>query len=587
MNKISKFLPYLIVHILIGIIVCILSSFYLPVKENLLTPFLFGWRIRRAILFFVMYFPFIFISALILAYSIIFGKHGPLSMPKHAPIMMKFIKSFFIMIISVSIIYILLCEVARPIMIEKQEKALQESITYNEYKKLAKEAYSRKEYPQALSHINRAIIVWPTSEEALKLQEEIKVSYSELVKDDDDYMLKNKLSDELAFKSEYTAEQALKTAEKAMLLLDFYTAHYYAKMAFKSFNDDNPLKQNAEKIADRAWKEIEKGKARYLEEDEINHFKKKRLAYEAMQAGNFIEAYYSFMEINKELKASDADKKDPEIERFLRLSKENLLKNVFFIDELDHIPNFKVDKNIKFAIDMDKHLYIKIYGLTRVNGKNGHEIYLMDAELSKITLGKKMWSIKLPFAKIKKGADSKLLLQIKAVNRKERNNALTPEVIVGNFPVNTKYNIPLNFGFEDFKLIEEASLGPHKMKLTSLYYFISLAEKYGFKEESFIRELLFRLAEPFILLIVSIFSVILAWKFRLVPGKRFRKIWIFTIPLCFTLAYVLIETARYLYKLQIAIFVSLTPVYAPYIIFALLISLFIFMTVRLSAMHCE
>ncbi len=582
MNKISKFLPYLIFNFLLGLIICAVIAFFLPIKEDLLSPFIFSWRIRQALLLFVMYIPLMFISSILLGYTIIFGKYGPIKMNKRDPLMMKFVKVFFILLIIIAVLYFLASELLRPIMLEKQERDLQKTTTYREYKQLAKQAYDRKDFKQALAHIERAIIVWPTSEEALLLQETIKIACDDCDKEYEEEVIKHKTSEEI-FKSEYTAEQALKTAEKSMLILDFYTAHYYAKMAAKSFENTNPLKQEAEILANKAWTEIQKGKTKYLEQPQIDHFQKKKLAYEEMEAGNFIEAYYSFMEINRALKKSNDDKKDPEIERFLKLSKENLLKNVFFTDELKNIPNFEPDKNIEFLIDPEEHIYMKIYAISRAKHKDKNFIYLKNTEIVKKLAGKRIWAIRIPFAKLKEINKDELLLQIKAVDRRKRNKELSPVLLRGSYPIKTTYNIKLPFGFSDFDLIEEASLGAENMRLTSLYYFISRAETYGFKRSAFIRELIFRLSKPLLLMILSLFSAIISWKFRLKPGKKFRKILILLSPLCFALAYVLLEMTKFLWKLQTAILVSLTPQFSAYILIAILIAVFVIITMRLSA----
>ncbi len=586
MTKIRKFLPYLIFTFLLGLIVCMAVSFFIPLQEDVLSPFIFSWRLRQGLLLFILYTPIMFISAIILGYTIIFGKLGPLRIPSHAPEMLKFVRSFFIILISVAICYFLMSELLRPILIEKQKINLQKSTTYKEYNKLAEEAYNRKDFKQALNHIQRAIIVWPESEKALKLKEDIKIACANCSEEENIELIIKKTGNDV-FESEYTAEQALKTAEKSMMILDFYTAHYYAKMAAKAFNNTNPLKEEAEILANKAWQEIQKGRSKYLEKREIAHFQKKKIAYETMQAGNFIEAYYLFLEINKELRQSNNDKKDPEIERFLKLSKVNLLHNVFFIDELKNIPNFEVDKNIEFLIDQKENIYMKIYGISRVTEKNKKVIYLMNTDITKKIGKNRIWSVRIPYAKLKKVNENELLLQIQAVDRQKRNKDLRPVILRGKPPIINEYNIKLDFGFNDFDLIEEASFGSENMKLPSLYYFIWKAEDYGFRRSNFKRELIFRISAPLLLMIMALYATILSWKFRLTPGKKFRKIWILSSPLCFGLAYVIVATTQYLYKLQTALFVYFTPIYAPYILIGILVIIFAILTIRLSAMSAE
>ena len=592
MHKISRFFPYLFVHFLLGLIASFAYVFFMPIKETVLPVSLFSWKIRESILLFIFYFPFIYTSALIFAYPIIFGKFGPTKMQRRSSAMIRFIQHFFIFSLAVLSFYVVLAEAVKPILMEYQSRSVYQALTHKEYTKLAKEAYDRNDYSQAGDHIGRALSIWPQSEDAMKLNEMIKIAGEKLSLDKTDSVLRKNISEEDNISM--TAESALKRAEMAALAFDFYTAHYYAKLAMQTFQDGNPLKIDAENLAVRAWAEVEKGLASYKDAPSIALYKSKKAAYEALQRGDYIKAYYSFLQIDSSMRASNPDKKDPEVERFLNLSRVELEKNVFFTDELKNIPNFIMRGDISFTVGEHSHecAVIKIHGISHGSSTLRNEIYLMNVLYTRLGISNaEKWSIIIPYAKLIEVVDdegkNRLMLQICSVDRYSEEKNVYPKVLSGELPRENTHNILLPMTMTDFILIEKSISGPSAMKISDLYYFSLIAEKYGLKKEAYLSEVLYRLTEPLLLLIVSLLVLILAWRFRVSPGRRLNKRLFLFSPLCPFLSYIMMETLRYIFKLQIAFFVCLTPRYVSLIVFGLPVIALIFLIITLVYQRSE
>jgi len=592
MHKISRFFPYLFVHFLLGLIASFAYVFFMPIKETVLPVSLFSWKIRESILLFIFYFPFIYTSALIFAYPIIFGKFGPAKMQRRSSAMIRFIQHFFIFSLAVLSFYVVLAEAVKPILMEYQSRSVYQTLTYKEYTKLAKEAYDRNDYSQAGDHIGRALSIWPQSEDAMKLNEMIKIAGEKLSLDKTDSVLRKNISEEDNISM--TAEAALKRAEMAALAFDFYTAHYYAKLAMQTFQDGNPLKIDAENLAVRAWAEVEKGLASYKDAPSIALYKSKKAAYETLQRGDYIKAYYSFLQIDSSMRDSNPDKKDPEVERFLNLSRVELEKNVFFTDELKNIPNFIMRGDISFTVGEHSHecAVIKIHGISHGSSTLRNEIYLMNVLYTRLGISNaEKWSIIIPYAKLIEVVDdegkNRLMLQICSVDRYSEENTVYPKVLSGEIPRENAHNILLPMTMTDFILIEKSISGPSAMKISDLYYFSLIAEKYGLKKEAYLSEVLYRLTEPLLLLIVSLLVLILAWRFRVSPGRRLNKRLFLFSPLCPFLSYIMMETLRYIFKLQIAFFVCLTPRYVSLIVFGLPVIALIFLIITLVYQRSE
>lgn len=592
MHKISRFFPYLFVHFLLGLVASFAYVFFMPIKETVLPVSLFSWKIRESILLFIFYFPFIYTSALIFAYPIIFGKFGPAKMQRRSSAMIRFIQHFFIFSLAVLSFYVVLAEAVKPILMEYQSRSVYQALTHKEYTKLAKEAYDRNDYSQAGDHIDRALSIWPQSEDAMKLNEMIKIAGEKLSLDKTDSVLRKNISEEDNISM--TAEAALKRAEMAALAFDFYTAHYYAKLAMQTFQDGNPLKIDAENLAVRAWAEVEKGLASYKDAPSIALYKSKKAAYETLQRGDYIKAYYSFLQIDSSMRASNPDKKDPEVERFLNLSRVELEKNVFFTDELKNIPNFIMRGDISFTVGEHSHecAVIKIHGISHGSSTLRNEIYLMNVLYTRLGISNaEKWSIIIPYAKLIEVVDdegkNRLMLQICSVDRYSEEKNVYPKVLSGELPRENAHNILLPMTMTDFILIEKSISGPSAMKISDLYYFSLIAEKYGLKKEAYLSEVLYRLTEPLLLLIVSLLVLILAWRFRVSPGRRLNKRLFLFSPLCPFLSYILMETLRYIFKLQIAFFVCLTPRYVSLIVFGLPVIALIFLIITLVYQRSE
>ena len=592
MHKISRFFPYLFVHFLLGLIASFAYVFFMPIKETVLPVSLFSWKIRESILLFIFYFPFIYTSALIFAYPIIFGKFGPAKMQRRSSAMIRFIQHFFIFSLAVLSFYVVLAEAVKPVLMEYQSRSVYQALTHKEYTKLAKEAYDRNDYSQAGDHIGRALSIWPQSEDAMKLNEMIKIAGEKLSLDKTDSVLRKNISEEDNISM--TAEAALKRAEMAALAFDFYTAHYYAKLAMQTFQDGNPLKIDAENLAVRAWAEVEKGLASYKDAPSIALYKSKKAAYETLQRGDYIKAYYSFLQIDSSMRASNPDKKDPEVERFLNLSRVELEKNVFFTDELKNIPNFIMRGDISFTVGEHSHecAVIKIHGISHGSSTLRNEIYLMNVLYTRLGISNaEKWSIIIPYAKLIEVVDdegkNRLMLQICSVDRYSEENTVYPKVLSGEIPRENAHNILLPMTMTDFILIEKSISGPSAMKISDLYYFSLIAEKYGLKKEAYLSEVLYRLTEPLLLLIVSLLVLILAWRFRVSPGRRLNKRLFLFSPLCPFLSYIMMETLRYIFKLQIAFFVCLTPRYVSLIVFGLPVIALIFLIITLVYQRSE
>ncbi|WP_020611253.1 hypothetical protein [Sediminispirochaeta bajacaliforniensis] len=114
---------------------------------------------------------------------------------------------------------------------------------------------------------------------------------------------------------EMQASDALMLAKKAYADEDYFTAHYWALLASRW---DPEQKRTAMGIAGRSWEAIGKLSPDRLDEERFGRFAKKIAGYQALEQGDAIEAYQTFLELAGDPEA----KSDPDIVEFLERSRE-------------------------------------------------------------------------------------------------------------------------------------------------------------------------------------------------------------------------------------------------------------------------
>ena len=150
-------------------------------------------------------------------------------------------------------------------------------------------------------------------------------------------------------------------------------------------------------------------------------------------------------------------------------------------------------------------------------------------------------------------------LILHAVDRNRIGGDILPEIVAGEIPPQERSVLLLDMPYGDLDLVIAANRGPAGMSLPEMFAFSASAGKYGFSRDLYQREILNRVAEPFLVLILSIYALILGWKYRLGKSVFFRAWWALAIPLFPVVSLFVIETLRYLARLFIAAFVSLVP----------------------------
>ena len=144
-------------------------------------------------------------------------------------------------------------------------------------------------------------------------------------------------------------------------------------------------------------------------------------------------------------------------------------------------------------------------------------------------------------------------MQLQAVDSQHDAVIFQPLILEGAMPREQMAVMLLALSDEDFEHIIAACEGEKTMTLPQLYAFQKISVKYGFPVQIYHREILARISDIFLILIISVCMLILAWSFRVPPHHQFKATWLLAFPIFFAAATGFVEVVRYCTRLLITL----------------------------------
>ena len=558
-----------LIHFVIGLGCCLIYVFFLK-KIDVLPQFLFSRRLAETGILFIRIMPSLLVSAILIGYAVIFGTSGQNTVPRFSDILLRYLKEAFIMLFACVTIYIILIEIVLPLLADYRRYSELKTHDYYDFIKETDNSLRNGDAEKAYDKAKAALGIWKNNPEALQLFDKAKILH-ESYNADRKQNNKSEPSSETAEPENLTAEGALFISKRFMNKYDFYTAHYYAMRAYQLSAENAPYHEEALRLAAQAWNQIEKGIAELTAEFDIRLYQAKKAGYEMIQQENYLKAYYQFVNAKQMLEQNNPLKKDPDIDRFIDITRKKLLEEVFFIDETASLPLFETARNIHFTIPASGSrapAQITIEGLSYITNNSIKEIYGRNCELTQYTAdGKILYRARIPFIKLIpiESADGVPMLRMlfRAVDKQRDTVVLKPFILEGTMPIERQTSLRLPFSYSDFELIIAANEGEKAMTLPQLYAFRQRGTQYGFPAQIYHRELLARIIDVFLIWIISIYMLVLAWRFRVPPHRPFKHTWALAFPLFFVLATGLVEAGRYCARLVIALLTDISYSLSP------------------------
>lgn len=569
MSEIKKVFSIIFLHFFLALIGCLIFSYSRTISVELIAPFISSYRFRNGVLLFITYIPALLISGLLIGYALAFSRNATETVDRWSAQLLSYLKGAFLICLVCISAYIILSEGISPFLEGRQEQAIARSSDYSDFIDVAQESLIRGLSEEAAFQISRALQIWPKSREGAQLLDSIQLDISESLgkeiaernkglQDDSELIVQKS--------SGLTVLDALDKAIAAEKTADYYNAHYYAMLAYSLAPSTDPNKTEALRLAKNAWNQISSGSDLLKAEDDKVLYREKMSGYEAIQNKDFLKAYYIFLKLNDQEHESVDGRKDPDVERFLEVSRQGVLESFFFIDETLNMQLFETGRDIFFVMKSNdgstNSVFIRGLTYTRASGKD--MVYLRNFEYARFDRNNTLkYQISVPYVKMYPYTSNDGIVRpellLKAVNRKVMGVDIIPEVVSGKVPEMETNILRLDIPYKDFNLIVTANKGASAMSLIELIRFVDKADKYGFSRPVYLCELIGRLSDPFLMLIVSIYVLILGWRYRLGKNVLFKAWWLLPLPLFPIFSLFLIETVKYFARRCIIVFVSLVP----------------------------
>lgn len=597
MTESRRALPALIAFLVLGLAAAVGWGLFRPVPAVLIESLSPWWKLRSAMLLFIRFFPALFTSGILTGYAIAFSprKGGNQSFtPRWSAEHIAQLRGAFIICIAALSIYVILAEGVKPLMNRFQAADLAKSENFREYLRLAESDIAAGAFADAIPRTERALRIRKEDPEALRLREAARRGLAERGEMLPALVSSADRTEEPAYNPEnLTIHSALSRSKESIAREDWYTAHYYAMLAWRLAPGTDPLKQDALRLASEAWNHITEGTTAANPAEAVL-FDVKRSGYESIQNGDYLNAYYILHSLRERETAADPAKTDPDVDRLLEIATRGLLDTRFFVDETFDLAAFESERNIFFTnrrTDGGRDaIFIRGIAYSR---SNGHDLaYLRGFEYASFgSDGSLLYQYVTPYAKLFPWRDTDGVIRpeilLRAEDRSRKDSGTGPAVIDGELPERESAVLVLDMPYADFSPATLANRGFDSMDLADLMGFADKAERYGFSRESFMREIIMRLSEPFIVLIVAMFMLTLGWKYRLEKNSFFKAWWVLPLPMLPVILEGILESVRYFTTLFVVVFVGAAPSASIFLSLLLLVAGFIATTVFFFSQRSE
>ncbi|MFP4619211.1 MAG: LptF/LptG family permease [Spirochaetaceae bacterium] len=368
---------------------------------------------------------------------------------------------------------------------------------------------------------------------------------------------------------------------------DPFTAHFMAQIAMELDSG----REDAKRLAAQAWDAIGSLEPDREEKRRYELYRKKVRGYTALQRDEPVEAYYIFRELIEE------NPEDPDVQEYLEESRLQAKEVTFFIDEARETETVPGTRTIVYKEPGTEETSIVYIGRMV---RQGAHAWLHDVEIIRFTAeGELEEHLAAEYAKLvskvnERGEEYSVFI-FRGIDNRNPEASIGPTVSgkaaqreSAEAAETEETAEPRNVYRSTATLHELSLMSMHtdfleRLSLLDLFKLESTFEKYTLPESQIQVEALMRLLGPFIILILSLFSVGLGLRFRPRSGRVHPLLYLFLPAIPFFLLYVVL-IIEYIHRLIFTIlsrFTGFTPSIAVFLVLqALLLFLAVYFSVR-------
>jgi hypothetical protein len=548
MFKLNKKIIYssmgiFILYTLLSALVIMAFRYLAPPSPPPLPYYAVSWRLNQGFLTFLNLFPALALSALVIPFG--FKTGGDEGFDSFSARFLEQIKGSIITAITAAAIYGLLFFLILPLTRDREEEIVTGGRLFRLAKERAQEHAAVEDWPQAVQFVALCERIWPGSPEMepLRLASAIGIEQFRLAQKDRESGRLSRREGEIAGGANFlapgepapvTAAAAMARAETARGEQRYYDAHWLAGLAVRLARPGSIEAAAATRLTGEVWARISSLGPNARETRAWTLYRLKRDAYEAMIAEDWIRAYYIFLDYSAQ------NPGDPDAENFLEICEKGITEIAFFIDEME----LAVGEILTGAV-------FSLPGETEP-GKSGGRVALRIASLSAFSdfsfgVGieliavdreeRLLYRLDAPYAKIVPmtlEAGPRLVLLMRALDRYDRDKRWEPLLTGTAIPPGDTTQLILDLSYEDFLVLSRLRRGLDNLDLGDLFIAEKKLGAYGYIPQVFQGEIIYRFCEPVFFLPITIFALLIGWRFRAKTRPRYMGLpMLAVLPLVF------------------------------------------------------
>jgi hypothetical protein len=503
-----------------------------PGEEPPLPSFDRDWRRIQGISAALFLLPALILAALVFPFGLYSG-YEP-EQTRFSPRFFQRLKGPIVAAICASLLYGLLFFLVQPMVQDSKADLRSRGLFFRQALIQVQLHVERGEWPQAAYFIGLCERVWPESPELEDLKQETDVQLAELRGREHVSMMEQEyqdsdLSNFIGQRQPVSAAEALVMAATAQREERFYDAHWLATLAGRLARPGAPEAAEASRMAALARNSMSSLEPSTRDQELYALYRLKQSGYEAMISGEWIRAYYIFLELRTLTPG------DPDVVNFLAQSEQGTKETAFFIDETD--------------IGVGETITNAVFSLpTGPPGGGGRGVlrfsalllfadyaYGFGAEFVSFDREDRVLSqFTAPYVKILPltlNSQAQTIILMQALDRYNESRRLGP---LWTVPTTGDNQFMLDIDYETFYLLTKLRRGIEELSIGQLFWAARSLEPYGYIPQVFQSELIYRLAEPLFLLPMAIIAIIAGWRFRALKRSRYAVVlMLFVLPLVF------------------------------------------------------
>jgi hypothetical protein len=470
------------------------------------------WHLLRGVESIIFLFPCLILSALVIPFMI--NPDSNEKFTRFSPAFLKKVAPSVLTAITASAIYALLFLLALPMIANYKTNLEQQARLYNLSLEKAYVYADQGDWQEVASFVDICERIWPGSPRLSSLATEVSIRLQEMALRPVSWGETSTYMQTSAGPESLTVTEALAMAEAAMREERFYDAHWLATLAGDIAAPGSIEAATASSISSRAWDAVSSLQPTSRESEAYRIYRLKRDAYRDLIAGEYISAYYLFLELMA------LSPNDPEGSYYLALCEEGLTQISFFFDEME-LRNSPLGALYSIPYGRGR-IVMRFYSISvSLDSAYGIDLEMLHFDRD----GRLLWRIEAPYAKIVPlsldSGEEYISIIMRTLDRTDGNRRWEPikEGFAEAPPPNSQ--LTLSIVWEDFLLLTQIRRGQISLSPAELMEASSMGSKYGYMPSIFEAELINRFARPVLFLPLSIFVIIFGWRFRAFRKSRF------------------------------------------------------------------